>query len=56
MSADKKKLIRKMTMGKKTRKSLFLDESMVWNLSVPAINKKKLISYMFRYFWTDRTI
>ena len=23
---------------------------------MPAINREKLISYMFGYFWTDRTI
>ena len=45
-----------MTTGKKTRKLLFLGESRVWYLSVPAINRGKLISYMFGYFWTDRTI
>ena len=56
MSTDKKKLIKKMIMGKKTRKLLFLEESRVWNISVPAINREKLISYMFGYFWTDRTI
>ena len=56
MSTDKKKLIRKMKMGKKRRKLLFLDESRIWNLSVSAIDRKKLISYMFGYFWTDRTI
>ena len=56
MSTDKKKLIRTMTMGKKTRKLLFLDESSVSNISVPAINGEKQISYMFGYFWTDRTI
>ena len=44
-----------MTIGKKTRKLLFLDESRVWNLSVPTIDREKLISYMFGYFWTDRT-
>ena len=48
MSTDKKKLIRKITMRKKTRKLLFLDESRVWNLSVPAINREKLI--IFGYF------
>ena len=56
MSKDKKKLIRKMTMGKKTRKLLFLDESRVWNISVAVINRKKLISHIFGYFYTDRTI
>ena len=54
MSTDKKKLIRKMTMGKEARKKLFIDESRVWNLSVPTINGEKLISYMFGYFYTDR--
>ena len=57
MSTDKKTLLRKMTMGgKKTRKLHFLDESRVWNLSVPVINREKLISYTFGYFWRDRTI
>ena len=55
MSTNKKKLIRKMAMGEETRKLLFLDESRVYNLSVP-IKKKKLISYMFGYFWTGRII
>ena len=41
---------------KKTRNLLFPDKSRVWNLLVPAINREKLISYMFGYFWTDRTI
>ena len=54
MSTDKKKLIRKMTIGKKTRKLLFLDKSRVWNMSVPTINREKLISYMFGYFNADR--
>ena len=32
---DKNKLIRKMTMGKKTRKKLFIDESRMWNIEQP---------------------
>ena len=49
MSTDKKKLIRKMKLEKTTKKF-----SRVWNISVPTINKEKLISYMFEYFYTDR--
>ena len=53
MSTDKIKLIRKMKMGKKTRTLLFLDGPRVWNISVPTINREKLISYTFGYFYTD---
>ena len=31
-STDKKKLIKRTSMGKSTRKKLFLDESRIWNL------------------------
>ena len=34
-SKNKNKLIRKMTMGKKTRKLLFVDESRMWNMEQP---------------------
>ena len=37
-SKDKNKLIRKMTMGKNTRKKLFVDESRIWNMKQPPDN------------------
>ena len=47
-STDKKILIRKMTMGKETRKKHFLDESRVWNISLRTINREKS---NFIYVW-----
>ena len=65
LSKDKLKLIKIMTMSKIARKKLFVEESRIWNLELPATGRAivppdsassmstKMRSILFGYMWYD---
>ena len=55
---DKSKLVRKITMGKNTRKKLFVDESRMWNMEQPIDSSIGSLlgttrSIFLGYFWLE---
>ena len=55
-SSDKKKLIKKMMMGKDTTQKLFIDESRIWNFSSEKIEAANVTSYIFNYMSDENLI
>ena len=49
----KKKLIKKMTMGREIRLKLHIDESRIWNIGMRNI---KSHSYMIGFMWSDSIV
>ena len=45
------KLVKKLTIGRETRKTSFRDESTIWSFTIETIDMTKVRGIIFRYFW-----
>ena len=45
-----------MSMGKTTRKKMFMDKSSLWSFTTNIPERKSLRAFMFWYFWNDDII
>lgn len=54
--SNDKKIIKRIDIGKKTRKQLFLDISRMLNNSTSTMDRPHLRSFLFGYVWNDDVI
>ena len=53
---DKKKLIKKITMGRETRKKLFRNESTIWSFTTNTVDMTTFRGIIYKYFWFDDVV